>query len=73
MKDIYYHLINSAIAGGLVMCGTLVPLLTGDADIKAIFLGLGLGLVTGLIVFLNKFNEWFKTQDSCPQKIFNFT
>jgi len=71
MKPIHYHLLNSAIAGGLVFLGSLTPLLAGDFNFKTFGIGACLGIVTGSIIFLNKFNEWFDTQDPCP-KIFNF-
>lgn len=75
MKDYQYHLINAGIAGALVSFGSLIPLLTGDIDIQGIMLGVGIGFVTGVIVFLNKMGDWLKTQDpDYPQnlKILNF-
>ena len=71
MKDYQYHLINAGIAGGLVFLGSLTPLLSGDFNIKTFSIGVLLGIITGSIIFLNKFNEWFGTQDPCP-KLFNF-
>jgi hypothetical protein len=72
MRDIYYHLLNSAIAGGLVMLGGLSTVLTSDPSERQIMIGLGLGVVTGLIVFLNKFNDWVSLQDVCTPKLLNF-
>jgi hypothetical protein len=73
MKDVYIHLINSAIAGSLLFLGSLLPLLTGEYNLKTILLGAGAGLVTGLILFLNKFNEWIMLQDKkCKTKILQF-
>jgi hypothetical protein len=75
MKDWQYHLINAGIAGLLVTFGSLTPVLTGDGDFKAICVGVGLGVITGTIVFLNKMQEWITTQDpDCPKnlKLLNF-
>jgi len=68
MKDVYIHLINSAIAGGLIFLGSLLPLLQGEFDMKTFCLGAAVGLITGTILFLNKFNEWVMLQDTnCPK------
>lgn len=73
LKDWQYHLINSGIAGSLVMLGSLSTVFAGDPTLKQICIGFMLGLITGTIVFMNKFNEWFKLQDSCnTKKIFQF-
>ena len=70
MKDIHYHLINAAIAGGLVLLGSLSSLISGVPTEKEIITGVLLAVLTGTIIFLNKFQEWFSTQD--PPKIFQF-
>lgn len=67
MKPLTYHIINSAIPGVLFFLGSLLPLLTGEMDFKAICLGAAVGLVASLMLFLNKFYEWFGTQDPCPK------
>jgi hypothetical protein len=69
MKDWQYHLINAGIAGSLVTLGSMTPLLNGEADIKTICLGFGIGIITGLIVFLNKMGDWLKTQDPYPRNL----
>jgi hypothetical protein len=71
MKDIYYHILNSAIAGGLLFLGSLIPLLTDGFDWKTFSLGSAIALITGLMLFLSKFNDWLGTQDPCP-KLFQF-
>ena len=72
MKPIFYHLINAAIAGGLVTLGSLSTIFTADPTPKEILLGFIIGLIAGLIIFLNKFNDWFNTQDPDCQKLFQF-
>lgn len=47
-KEIFYNLVNSAIAGGLVFLGAL---LNGGFDWKAVFLGAVAGAITALIKF----------------------
>jgi hypothetical protein len=69
MKDWQYHLINAGIAGSLVTLGSMTPILSGDADVKVICLGFAIGVVTGLIVFLNKMSDWLKTKDPCPKNL----
>jgi len=78
-REIKYNLVNSAIAGGLIFLGSLLPLLTGDFDFKAICLGATAGIITGLIVFLNKFKEYWDSEapEYCDalnnqKKLFNF-
>lgn len=71
MKDIHYHLINSAIAGGLVLVGSLSTILTGNMTTEQIVTGVLLGILAGIGVFLTKFGEWFKTKDKC-NKLFSF-
>lgn len=78
-REIKYHLINSAIAGGLVTLGSLTPILTtGEPNFKSLGLGLAIGVVMGAIVFLNKFKDyWDKelpeyTTSTMNNKIFNF-
>ena len=74
MKPYQYHLINACIAGSLVTLGSLSSLLSGDFTYKNLFVGLLFGIVSGSIIFLNKFNDWFNTQDPDCKKLslFNF-
>lgn len=72
MKDVTVHLLNSTIAGALVFFGSLSTLFAGDPTIREIAIGLGLGFVTAMIIFLNKFGDWLKTQDDCSKGFFNF-
>jgi len=68
-KEIKYHLINSAIAGALVCAGSLTTVFSGEPTFKSILIGLGAGIVAGLIVFLNKFKDYWNSKKS---KLMNF-
>jgi uncharacterized membrane protein len=68
MKEYQYHLINAAIAGALVMLGSLSSILLGNPTWEKLIIGFFTGLVAGAIIFLNKFNDWFSLQDKCKKK-----
>jgi|GEM_PF-4408235 hypothetical protein len=56
-EEIFYNLINSALAGGLVFLGSLT---TGEITLK----GICLSFVAALAVALTKFKEyWEKEKD----------
>lgn len=74
-KEIKYNLINSAIAGGLVFLGSLTPIFASEFSWFNLSIGVGSGLVIGLIVFLNKFKDYWdseKDEYCTTTKIFNF-
>lgn len=68
MKDWQYHVLNSVIAGGLVTFGSILPLLDGSENFSEICLGAGVGIITGLIIFLNKMNDWLNTQHKSKKR-----
>lgn len=73
MKPYQYHLLNSGIAGLLVTFGAFTTILTGELTTKTILIGVFAGVFSGIIIFLNKFNDWFKSQDPCDNlKLLNF-
>lgn len=74
MKDITVHLLNAAILGGSVFLGSLTPLLTNSFSWNNFIIGSCAGFIAGLIIFLNKINEWIKLKDPDPNTpmIFNF-
>jgi len=68
MKDWQLHLINSGIAGVLVFLGSVSALLTTEFSFKSLCIGLCLAFITGLIVFLNKMNDYISSKDNCSKK-----
>lgn len=67
-NEIFYNLINSAIAGSLIFVGTA---LDGDITIK----GFIAAILTGMLVAITKFKEYWISEKSeyCNKnKIFNF-
>jgi hypothetical protein len=47
-NEIYYNLINSFLAGGLVLLGSLT---TGDIDKNSLLIAIGASLIVGLTKF----------------------
>lgn len=65
-KHVKYHLINSALAGGLVFLGTIID---GNITLTGVLAGIG----TGLIVCLTKFKEfWVGHESEYTSKLFSF-
>ncbi len=65
-SEIIYNLINSALAGGLVVLGSLS---TGEITVQGIFYG----CIAGGIVLLTKFKEyWDGEKKEYLNKIFTF-
>lgn len=69
MKPLKIALINAALAGALVTFGSFTPLLVGEITLKGICVGVSAGILSGIIIFLNKFNDWFKGHQ---EVLFNF-
>jgi len=63
MKPLYYHLLNSMLAGTLVLLGSMTTVFMGDPSARQILIGLVLALITASTIFISKFNDWFKNQD----------
>jgi len=64
--EIRYHLINSALAGVLVILGSCID---GDITKESI----SIAFIASLVVFLTKFKEyWDGQQGEYSRKIFNF-
>lgn len=65
-KEIFWNLINSALAGSLVLLGSFAD---GEFSLK----GLALAFVAGAIVAMTKFKEyWEKEENEYSQKPFSF-
>lgn len=64
-KEIFYNLINSLLAGGLVLLGSLTSGIS--------WTGVGAGLVAAGIVAITKFKQyWDSEKKEYSNKIFNF-
>lgn len=66
MKEIFWNIINSLLAGSLVFLGSLT---TGDVT----WAGVGFGLIAAVIVGITKFQAYWKNEErEYSKKIFNF-
>lgn len=65
MSQVKYHLINSALAGALVLLGSLTD---GNITIQGVILA----IVAALIVAISKFKEWFDSSENNISRSFSF-
>jgi len=64
-KEIFYNLVNSALAGGLVFLGSLTA---GNVSIEGICAAVG----AAGIVAITKFSEYWKSEKKEYSRLFNF-
>jgi len=65
-REIFWHIINSLLAGMLVVLGSLS---SGEFSIRGIIIG----LIAALIVAVTKFRDYWSTEEhEYSSKMFNF-
>lgn len=63
-KEIWYNIINSLIAGGLVFFGSLTTILANkDLCWETFLIGIGLSVCTSAVVAIQKFKSYWESEE----------